>query len=63
MTHALDPIDTAGIAAMLGLCRRHVTERVTKRVDFPAPIINISRKTRRWSRSAVLQWAQSYKAG
>ena len=53
----IDPIDTAGIAALLGVCRRHVTERVTKRPDFPAPIIDVSRKMRRWSESEVLKWA------
>lgn len=58
MTTALDPIDTAGIAALLGVCRRHVTERLSKRPDFPQPIINISQKTRRWSRSEVLSWAK-----
>lgn len=58
MTTALDPIDTAGIAALLGVCRRHVTERLSKRPDFPRPIINISQKTRRWSRSEVLSWAK-----
>ena len=58
MTTATDPIDTAGIAQLLGVCRRHVTERLTKQPDFPAPIINISQKTRRWSRSQVLEWAQ-----
>lgn len=58
MNTALDPIDTAGIAALLGVCRRHVTERLSKRPDFPPPIINISQKTRRWSRSEVLSWAK-----
>lgn len=58
MTTAIDPIDTAGIATLLGVCRRHVTERLSKRPDFPRPIINISQKTRRWSRSEVLSWAK-----
>ncbi len=58
MSIALDPIDTNGIAQLLGVCRRHVTERLSKRPDFPQPIINISPKTRRWSRSQVLEWAQ-----
>lgn len=57
----LDPIDTAGIAALLGVCRRHVTERLTKQPSFPRPIIDISAKTRRWSRAQVLEWARGGK--
>ena len=58
MSHTLDPIDTAGIAALLGVCRRHVAERLSKRPDFPRPIIDISPKTRRWSQSQVIEWAK-----
>lgn len=36
-------IDTEGIAAMLGLTRQHVTDRLTKRRDFPRPVIDLSR--------------------
>lgn len=38
----------ADIAALLGLSREHVTDRITKRVDFPKPFINVSRRTRYW---------------
>lgn len=49
-------IDTAGIAQMLGCSRRHVTNRVTKRPDFPRPIINVSQKTRFWALADVQRW-------
>ena len=36
-------IDTEGIAPLLGLTRQHVTDRLTKRRDFPRPVIDLSR--------------------
>lgn len=36
-------IDTEGIAALLGLTRQHVTDRLTNRRDFPRPVIDLSR--------------------
>lgn len=53
-----DLIGTADIARMLGLCREHVTSRVTKRPDFPAPALVLSRKTVRWDRAAVVRWLE-----
>lgn len=49
-------IDTAGIANLLGCSRQHVTNRLTKRPDFPRPIINVSQKTRFWSLADVQRW-------
>lgn len=49
-------LDTAGIAQLLGLTREHVTDRLTKRVDFPKPYINVSRRTRYWRTSDVMKW-------
>ena len=49
-------LDTAGIAALLGLSREHVTDRLTKRLDFPKPYINVSRRTRYWRTTDVLKW-------
>lgn len=51
-------IDTDGIARLLGVTRRHATDRITKRADFPKPVINVSRKIRRWRLSDVQAWAQ-----
>lgn len=43
MTVHIKVIDTAGIAALTGLTREHVTDRIIKRPDFPAPIGAIKR--------------------
>lgn len=49
-------LDTAGIAAMLGVTREHVTDRITKRTDFPKPFINVSRRLRYWRASDIHAW-------
>lgn len=49
----------ADIAKALGVSVRTVTERWSKRVDFPAPAINVSRKTMRWRADDVLSWAKA----
>lgn len=49
-------INTAEIARLLGVSRAHVTDRLTKRADFPRPAINISQRTRYWRRDDVLAW-------
>lgn len=61
--HAASPLassapwmSTADIAALLGLSREHVTDRITKRVDFPKPFINVSRRTRYWRTVDVMAW-------
>ena len=56
MASSVPRLDTAGIAALLGLRRELVTDRLTKRVDFPKPYINVSRRTRYWRTSDVLAW-------
>lgn len=52
-------IDTADIAAMLGVGREYCTDRVVKRPDFPKPCLNLSRKTRRWRRADVEAWIEA----
>lgn len=56
MASSVPRLDTAGIAALLGLSREYVTDQITKRVDFPKPFINVSRKTRYWRTSEVHAW-------
>jgi len=56
MASSTPRLDTAGIAALLGLTRTHVTDRIIKRVDFPKPFINVSRRTRYWRTSDVQAW-------
>lgn len=55
MANSAPRLDTAGIAALLGLSREHVTDRLTKRLDFPKPYINVSRRTRYWRTTDVLK--------
>lgn len=55
----MDLIDTGEIAAMLKVSRSYATDKLTKRVDFPSPKINLSNKFRRWDKAEVLAWAQS----
>ena len=52
-----ETIDTQDIAEMLGVTRAHATDVVVKQADFPAPVINRSRRIRRWAREAVQTWA------
>jgi hypothetical protein len=33
-----------------------VTDKITKRADFPAPKLNRSRRLRRWEREDVERW-------
>ena len=54
-------VGTQDIAQYLGLSREWVTDNVTKRPDFPQPVINLSRKTRKWSWEDVIKWAQGAK--
>ena len=51
-------VNTAQIAALLGLSREYVTDNVTKRPDFPRPVLNLSRRVRGWSKQAVVDWAK-----
>jgi len=57
MNDTNDTVDVAGIAAILGVSRRHVTDRLSKHPSFPKPVIAISRKTKRWLRDAIMEWA------
>lgn len=52
-------MSTADIAAELGLERAYVTDRLTKRPDFPAPALRLSRKTVRWLRVDVEAWKEA----
>ena len=49
-------LDTADIAEMLGVRRDHVTDRLSKRPDFPKPHINVTQKLRRWRREDIEAW-------
>ncbi len=49
-------IDSAELAAMLGVSRDHAVARIAKRPDFPKPAVNLSQKLRRWNLSDVQRW-------
>lgn len=49
-------VNTAGIAQLLGCTREHAADNVTKRVDFPPPCVNVSRRMRSWLYRDVLAW-------
>jgi predicted DNA-binding transcriptional regulator AlpA len=51
-------IDTGQIAGILGLSREYVTDKLTKRPDFPRPYVNLSRKMRRWKEAEIRQWIE-----
>lgn len=50
------------IAAALGLSHSYVRDRIIKAPDFPDPVIALSRKTKRWSRDAVLDYVKKKSA-
>jgi predicted DNA-binding transcriptional regulator AlpA len=50
-------VGTGEIAEIFGLSRSHIVGRITKRPDFPRPVINISQRVRKWLRSDVEAWA------
>ncbi len=58
MASSASRLDTAGIVELLDLSREQVTDRLTKRLDFPKPYINVSRRTRYWRTSDVLKWME-----
>lgn len=55
-----DLLDTGQIAEYLRVTRPHVTDRLTKQTDFPAPVVDRGRKLRLWLRSEVEAWARGH---
>lgn len=51
-----DWMDTGAIADLIGLSREYVTKHTTKLPDFPAPVVNVNRKLRRWLRADVVAY-------
>lgn len=50
---AIDLLDTGDIATLLGVSRQYITDHLSKTPKFPAPVINLSQKLRRWDRAEV----------
>ncbi len=49
--------NTADIAREFGVDRRTVTDRWTKRPDFPPPVLRINKQLVWWSSADVIRWA------
>ncbi len=56
MSQNIQLLSTKDIAELLGVSRAHLVDRLSKRPDFPAPIVNISQRIRKWKRDDVLKW-------
>ena len=52
-------LTTEEIASLLGVSRKHVTDRVVTRPDFPKPVIRLSQRVRKWAQSEVLDYLRS----
>ncbi len=52
-------IGTNDIARMLGVSRAWTVTSITKRPDFPKPVINLSQRIRKWSKNEVLKWVRN----
>ena len=50
-------INTAEIAELLHVTREYVTDKLSKRPDFPRPVVNFSQRSRRWNRDQIETWA------
>jgi len=49
-------VGTKEIAEWLKLSRTYVTDKLTKRPDFPRPAYKASQKVKMWDRSAIEEW-------
>lgn len=56
----MDLISTADIADDLGLSREYVTDKLTKRPEFPAPTLRLSQKTVRWLKDDYEAWKTAH---
>lgn len=54
-------LDTAQIATMLSLKREYVTDRLTKRPDFPKPRLALNQKTKRWAEADIREWMERHR--
>lgn len=55
MSNEIDP----GMAAqLLGVTRQHFTDRISKRPDFPKPVVNHSSRRRKWRFDEVMRYRE-----
>lgn len=51
-------LDYTGAAELLGVSRRYLVNKLSKRPDFPRPIMRISNRTVWWDERDVIAWAK-----
>ena len=49
-------IGTQEIAQIVGVSRKHVTDRIVTRPDFPKPVIALSQRVRKWAEDEVMAY-------
>jgi predicted DNA-binding transcriptional regulator AlpA len=52
-------VTTKDIAEALGVTRAYVTDKLTKRPDFPKPAVDLSQRLRRWNRRDFEYWLRA----
>ena len=55
-TQNIELIGTKDISRMLGVTQAHVTNRLTKKPEFPKPAMDVSQKLRKWRKEDVLRF-------
>lgn len=53
-----DRWDIKSIAEFLGVQPKHARDKITKKADFPKPVVDASRRIRFWAAEDVKRWAQ-----
>lgn len=48
--------DLNQIAALTGLSKNYVRDKLTKRHDFPKPDLRLSQKVKRWKPQTIKNW-------
>jgi len=49
-------VNISELAALFGVSRKHAANRIVTRPDFPAPVVRLSQRTRKWSREDVTSY-------
>jgi predicted DNA-binding transcriptional regulator AlpA len=51
-------IDSLAASKIIGCSRAYFTDVISKKMDFPAPVVNISSRLRRWLESEVRAYSR-----
>lgn len=49
-------IDAGTVSQLLDVSRQHFTDRISKRPDFPKPVVDYSARNRKWRFDEVMKW-------